>query len=143
MDTHDVPPTNDDLAGIDPVVTPETMDDEPGTALDESLTDEIAALIDDGKTYAEAEIAFQKTRASFVADRGKSAALYGLFALGFVHLALIALVVGAVISLMPLLGPVGATLLVTIVLLGIAILLVFGVRSKAREIADAFKDGER
>jgi hypothetical protein len=118
-------------------------DDTDDGPLDESLTDEIAALIDDGKTYAQAELAFQKTRAGFVADRGKSAFLYGLFALGFIHLALIALVVGSMIALMPLIGPWGATLAVTGILLLGALLLLMGLRSRAREIGDAFKDETR
>ncbi|MCH2488193.1 MAG: hypothetical protein MK010_10690, partial [Erythrobacter sp.] len=42
-----------------------------------SLTDDIFALFDDGKTYVEAEIAFQKSRSSFVANRAKLAVAYG------------------------------------------------------------------
>jgi len=104
-----------------------------------SLTAEIAALVEDGKNYAEAELAFQKTRAGFVAKRGKSAALYGLFALGFIHLALIALVVGALIGLMPVLGPWGATATVVGVLLVVAVILLLLVRANGIEIADSFK----
>ena len=37
-----------------------------------SLLDDVRALIDDGKTYLEAEVGFQKTRVAFVADRANS-----------------------------------------------------------------------
>lgn len=105
-----------------------------------SITDEVAALIADGKTYAEAELAYQKARLAFTADRGKSAALLGLFALGFVHLALIALVVGAVIALAPYVTALGATLLVAGVLLLIAVFLVLRLQRTAREIGEAFEE---
>ena len=108
-----------------------------------SLTEEVLDLIEDGRTYAEAEFHYQKTRAAFAADRGKSVALYGLFALGFVHLALIALVVGAVIVLSPLITPLGATAVVTVALLIGAFILVRLAGARAREIGEAFdEDGE-
>ena len=81
-----------------------------------SLTDDLVALIDDGKTYVEAEVAFQKTRLAFAVDRGKGAALFGVLALALIHLALVALVVGSVIALTPILTPFGATALVTAIL---------------------------
>lgn len=107
-----------------------------------SLSDEIAAFIEDGKTYAEAEIAYQKARLAFTADRGKSAALFGIFALGFVHLALIALVVGAVIVLTPYVTALGATLIVAGVLLLLAVIMLLRVQSATREIGEAFEEGE-
>ena len=107
-----------------------------------SLTEEIAGLIADGKTYAEAEIAYQKARIAFAADRGKSAALLGVFALGLVHLALIALVVGAVIALAPLVTPIGATLIVAGVLLGAAVIALVMMQGKTREIGEAFQEDD-
>lgn len=105
-----------------------------------SLTDDLTALIDDGKTYVEAEFAYQKTRLSFVANRGKSGFGFVLAALGLLHLAFIGLTVGAIISLIPIAGPVGATMLVVgLLLLGTAILL-FKARDKFTSLADAFKD---
>lgn len=117
------------------------LGEEPGEARASapSLSDEIAALIDDGKTYAEAEIAYQKARLAFTADRGKSAALFGIFALGLVHLALIALVVGAVIVLTPYVTALGATLIVAGVLLVLAFLMVLRLQRATREIGEAFE----
>lgn len=108
-----------------------------------SLTDEVAALIDDGKTYVEAELSYQKTRAAFTAERGKSAFLLGLFALGFVHLALVALVVGAVIALTPLVTAGGATAIVVGVLLIGAFVLVSLMRRHTRAIGEAFGGDEQ
>lgn len=77
-----------------------------------SLLDDVEALIDDGKTYLEAEFAFQKTRVAVVADRAKSALVYGAVALLLGFLALIGLTVGAIIALSPVLTPWGAAALV-------------------------------
>lgn len=77
-----------------------------------SLTDDVVALLDDGRTLVETEIQFQKTRAAFAFDRGKSGAAYGIVAFALLHLALVALVVGAVIALTPLISAWGATAVV-------------------------------
>lgn len=105
-----------------------------------SLSDDIAALLENGKTYVDAELAYQKARMSFVANEGKSAALLGLLALALIHLALVALVVGAVLTLAPMVGGaaataivVGALLLATAVALGL-------MRRRTREIGHAFRD---
>lgn len=74
-----------------------------------SLADDITALLDDGRTYLEAEVQYQKSRAAFALNRGKSGAVYGIAALALLHLALVALVVGLVIALSPLITPWGAT----------------------------------
>jgi len=113
--------------------------EEPGE-LEGSIKDDILSLINDSKTYAEAELNFQKSRASFAANRGKSVALYLLFALGFIHLALIALVIGALFALSPIIGAFGATAVVVgVLLIGMAVLLLMA-RAKARDVAEAFKE---
>ena len=83
---------------------------------DGSLTEDISALFEDGRTMVEAEIQFQKTRAAFALDRGRSGAIYGVAALALLHLALVGLVVGLVIALTPLITAWGATALVVGVL---------------------------
>lgn len=109
---------------------------------DGSLADDISALIDDSKTYIEAEIAFQKTRLSFAANRSKSGIGFILGALAFLHLALIALVVGAIISLIPIAGPVGATLLVVGTLLIATAMLLWLAKGKFASLSDAFRTDE-
>jgi len=82
-----------------------------------SLLDDVRALIDDGRTYLEAELGFQKTRAAFVADRAKSTVVYGAVAALLGFLALIGLTVGSIIALTPLLTAWGASALVVALLL--------------------------
>ena len=106
-----------------------------------SLTDDLFALLEDGKTYAEAEVAYQKSRAGFTANRLKGAIAFGLGAFGVLHLALIAFTVGAVIALMPLLGPWGATGVVTIALVITGVVLLMLLKGRIDDIRDAFTDG--
>lgn len=107
-----------------------------------SLTDDLFALVEDGKTYLEAEFAFQKSRTSFVANRAKMAVAYGAAAFGILHLALIALTVGTVIALAPLVGPWIATLIVGGVLIVLGIVCVRMLKGKIDDIRDAFKGDE-
>ncbi len=105
-----------------------------------SLSDDIIALIDDGKTYVDAEIAFQKSRLVFAADRGKSGAFYGICAFAVLHLALVALVIGAILALSPILTPWGATAVVVGLLMLAGIF--FGMKAKARfeRMAEAYAE---
>ncbi len=126
---------------IDPVTGAALSEDTVSGAGPESpppLKEEIAALVEDGKIYAEAELAFQKTRLSFAADRGKSALILGMLALGFVHLMLIALVVGSVIALAPMVGGWAAMGIVVGVLLFATIVFGLIIRSKIKDVTQAF-----
>jgi hypothetical protein len=89
---------------------------------DRSLLEAARALIDDGRTYLEAELGFQKTRAAFVADRAKAAMVFGAIAALLGFLALVGLTVGSIIALTPLLTAWGAAALVVAVLLLAAVL---------------------
>jgi hypothetical protein len=105
-----------------------------------SLTDELATLIDDGRTYAEAELAFQKTRASLAGRKiGVTAGLIVLAVL-LVHLALVALVVGLLIALVPPLGIWGSIAAVVGGLLLAIALVVYAARGTASGIGAMFKD---
>ena len=104
-----------------------------------SLTDDLFALFDDGKTYAEAEFTFQKSRASFVANRAKLAVAYGAAAFGVLHLALIAITVGLVIALAPIVGPWFATAIVGGVLIVLGIVCARMLKGKIDDIRNAFK----
>ena len=111
---------------------------------DPSLTDDLLALLEDSKTYAEAEVAFQKSRAGFMANRAKGAIAFGLGAFGVFHLALIALTVGAVLALVPLVGPWAATAIVTVALVATGLILLRLLKGRIDDIRDAFserKDG--
>ena len=82
-----------------------------------SLRDDVEALIEDGKTYLETELVYQRTRAAFVADGAKGAVIYGALAAAFGVLALIGLTVGLIIALTPLLTAWGASAVVVGLLL--------------------------
>ncbi|MEE1877933.1 phage holin family protein [Altererythrobacter litoralis] len=135
---------DEDRADPRPVDVDDELDaalrgDEDGQAQpDGSLVDDVAALVQDGRNFVEAEIAFQKTRLAFAANRSKSAVVSGLFALAFIHLALIALVVGLVIALTPLVSALGATAIVVGLLLFGAFLMLMRMRNSTQEIGDAF-----
>ena len=106
-----------------------------------SLSDDATALFEDGKTYLQAELAYQRSRGSFVANRVKSLAIFAIGALALLHLALIALVVGLVIALIPVVGPWAATgIVVTVLLVGAAILALL-LKSRANDIRQAFSEG--
>lgn len=114
-------------------------DDEPVFG---SLADDVSALIDDGKTYLEAELAFQKTRAGYAGEQTKQGVVYGLAALAFLHLALISLVVGLVIALGPYMTPFGAVAAVVgALLLGVGI-FAFKAMSRFKALGAAFKSDD-
>ena len=95
---------------------------------DRSLLEDLEALYADGRTYLSAEIAFQQSRAAYVGARAKSVAIFGAAAALLALLALIGLTVGLIITLAPLIGPLGATLLV------VAVLLIFAALCARRAI---------
>lgn len=107
-----------------------------------SLLDGVAALLEDGQTYVQAEIAFQKARASYSADRARRGAVLALGALALLHLALIALVVGLVFALAPVLTPFGATAAVVATLMLGAVMLALAARKRFAAVAEQFS-GDR
>ena len=105
-----------------------------------TLSEDVRRLIDQGKGLAEAELAWQKARASFAAGQAGVVALLGLLALALGFFALMALAVGALAALAPALGPWGATGVVAGALLLAALLAaaiaMLKLRSTARLVAD-------
>ena len=124
------------------MLPPEDPEPEAATLENDSpsLMADVDALIADGKTYLEAELAYQKSRAGFAANRLKWTAVYGAAAFGLLHLALIALTVGAVIALSPLTGPWLATGIVVVLLLAGALVFVLKLRGKLGDIRAVFED---
>ena len=108
-----------------------------------SLVDDIEALYEDGRTYAEAELAYQATRARLVGSLGKAGASYGLLALLVLHMALVGLTVGAILSLAPLVGPFAATAIVVVFLLLVSGGLAMAAKARFRRIAASFERRDR
>lgn len=98
-------------------------EDVPATGAQRSLLDDLEALIDDVRTYLDAELSYQKTRASFVSDRLKKAVVFGAGAAIIAFVALIGLIVGLIIALTPLLTGWGATAVVVGLMLVAAYIL--------------------
>lgn len=121
----------------------EPLEAEDGDGDYYSLTDDVHALLEDGKTYAEAELRFQKSRAGYIANRAKGAIVFALGAFGVLHLALIAATVGLVIALVPLVGAWGATAIVTIafILAGAGLLALL--KQRLDDIRAAFDEEEK
>jgi len=121
------------------------VEDLPGESAEEtdvSLLGDIETLVEDGKTYAAAELAYQKTRLAFAGEKAKSAAIFTGIAALFVVMAVVALVLGAVLALTPLLGALGATAAVFLALLLIAGGLVMAAKAKLRGLMRAFESDD-
>ncbi len=92
-----------------PLIHPSTGD--PG---DRSLVEDVRQLANDGRTLLEAELAYQKSRAAVAGQGAKGVAAWGALALALVFFALMALVVGLVLIVATYIGPVVATVAVTL-----------------------------
>jgi len=80
-------------------------------------------LVDDGKRYARAEVELYKAKAADKAEPVKWAAIYGGAALTLALSAVTALLVGLILALETLVGPLAATLIVVLATLAVAGLL--------------------
>ena len=101
-----------------------------------SLIEDLEALVDDARTYIDAELTYQKTRAAFISDRLKKTIIFGVAAAAIAFLAAIGLTVGLIIALTPLITGWGATAVVVIVWLVAAYLLV-------RKAGEYWRDARR
>lgn len=113
----------------------------PDTTLS-ALRDDVTALVEDARNYAEAEIAFQKTRAALAGKHGARALGMLVLALVLLHIALIALAVGAVIALAPLVTIWGAiAIVVGVMLIGVAALVMSALKD-GKLLAAMFGSGD-
>lgn len=112
------------------------------TSEQRSLAEDFEALYDDGRTYVEAELAYQKTRARLVAAHGKTGIAFGIVALFMLHMALIGLTVGAILVLSPVIGPLLATASVVGAVLVLTALLGFAAKARFARIAAIVGKGE-
>jgi predicted PurR-regulated permease PerM len=86
-------------------------------AADRSLVADVRQLVEDGRTLVEAEIAYHKSRAIVAGQAAKGVAGWITLALALLFFALMALVLGLVLALVPALGALGATVAVVLGLL--------------------------
>jgi uncharacterized oligopeptide transporter (OPT) family protein len=134
------------VAGAEDAILPRQTHKErvlsQAAAEDRSLIDDVEVLIEDGKTYLEAELNYQKTRVSFVGDRAKGVVLFAVVGFVFAWMALIGLTVGLIIALTPPLSAWGATAVVVIVWLLIAIICLSVAGGRWRALAGSFGSDE-
>lgn len=105
-----------------------------------SLLDDVRNLVEDGKTLAEAEIAYQVSRARAAGSGAGGIAGLIALALALVFFALMAMVFGAVIGLAPLLTIWGATAAVMLALLLGAFACLVTARNRWRRLARLLSD---
>lgn len=94
--------------------TPPLIAEPASNAAERSLVDDVRQLASDGRTLLEAELAYQKSRAAVAGQGAKGIAGWGALALALVFFALMALVMGLLLSLSDLIGPWLATLAVVL-----------------------------
>ncbi len=107
-----------------------------GASIDEdrSLADDLRQLADDSKSFAKAEAAYQKARVAYAGDQARGLAIRGGLALAFVFFALMALTLGLVLALTPLLTAWGATAVVVAGLLLLAWIVAASAAAKWRSM---------
>jgi len=92
------------------------LDAPAGEPQEESIGDLLGRLVEDGRAYAEAEIALVKAIAAHRAVRARRAAILLAAGILLIFLAALALMFGAVLGLAALLGPMGAGLAIAVTL---------------------------
>lgn len=119
---EEAPLSRYDDAGASSTVDSAGTEQDRENVVERSLLDDVEALVADARTYFDAELSFQKSRAAFVGETVRHAAI---MVVGGAIVALVALIVfgvGLVLALTPLITAWGATAVVTAALL-IAVLL--------------------
>ena len=114
------------------------------TARDFALGDGIRALLEDGQTLFEAELAYQQARVGYALGRTKGIALLLVAALFLAFFFLVALVVGLLLALTPLVGAWGALGIVGLALLAGTVGCFFGAIRRYRIARDVIlgKEGQ-
>lgn len=126
-------------------VPPPPLDEPPyDNVADEqaSLFDDVEALVDDARTYFDAEVSYQKTRFAFVASCLKKGIAFIAIAAFVATLATIGLTVGLIIALTPLITAWGATAVVVLVYLLLAYVLIRQAIGAFRNMASAIREDE-
>ncbi|MFS0849477.1 phage holin family protein [Novosphingobium panipatense] len=99
-----------------------------------SLAQDLRQLADEAKTLAQAELAYQKSRAAYAGTESRTIALLLVVAAVVAFFAMMAFIVGTVIALGPVIGPWGAMAVVTGLLLAIAIISAFNARARLKRM---------
>lgn len=121
---------------------PDLAPDEADGGPIRSLLDDAEDMLVDVRTWADAELAYQKTRARFVASStGRGLALAGAAAV-FGIVALIALSVGLIVALTPMITAWGATAVVVALLVLCAVVALASARTALQDARAAVSETE-
>lgn len=115
-------------------VTAQTQQAETVEGAGGSLPDELRELTKEARAFAEAEFAYQKTRATYVGKESAKIGLLALFAGALIFFSIMALVFGSVIALVPELGAWGAAAAVMGGLVAVALVSILFAYNKFRRI---------
>ena len=107
---------------------------------DLSFAQDLRLLAEEARALAQAELAFQKTRAAYVGAEVRAITVLGALGAAFVFFALMALTVGFVIALGSVLGPWAAMVVATLVIGGVAAGLMLLARSRMRHMRAVLAD---
>jgi hypothetical protein len=87
---------------------------------EKSIGELFQQLVEDGRTYAEAEVGYYRTLARAKLRDARAMLWMGAVALALAQAAAVALIVGLLLTLSPLVGPALATLIVVLAFLAIS-----------------------
>ncbi len=113
---------------------------DPSLSAARGLLEDVEDLLVDAKTYFDAELSYQKTRAGFVGSRLKRTLGFAFVAICVAIFATIGLTVGLIVALTPLITAWGATAVVVGALLLIAFVLVRKAGRAWSEMMDAINE---
>lgn len=99
----------EDFSGFAPLAGAEESQHDEAFDDDRSLGEDVRGLFDDGFAALDAELSYHKARAAYAAQSIKGIAILGILAAVIAFFSLVALTVGLVITLTPLLTALGAT----------------------------------
>lgn len=105
----------------------------------EPVGDLLTRLVAEGRTYAQAEVDRQKQRATYAIHTVAIVALLGVVALTLLIGALVALLVGLILTITPYTGALVATLLVIVGALAVVFLLLLVAQARVREMIQTFR----
>ncbi len=118
--------------------TPDHETPERDTPEHVTLVEELRALVSEAQAMARTEIAYQTARLSLGGKLVGRVAGLGALALALVFFALMALVVGSLLALIPLLGAWGAVAVVVAALLLATFAALLGMRAGWRRLRELF-----
>lgn len=112
----------------------------PDASAQRSLVDDVRQLSDVGRELARAELAYQKARAAYAGKGARNVAIAGVIGGTLAFFALMALVLGLLLILAPIITPIGATVAVVAGLLIAAILCAMFARNSLKQIQAVLRE---